>query len=1038
MRRYALRDLLRNPRRTLATLLGIVLGVGLFSGVLFFVDGSGASMTARAIAPVTIDVQAVLSSPLGRPVELSQSVEPRRRLRPGERTRVTLVLRNTGAVAASEVVVRSVPSPRLGYVRGSARRDGARLPDVAGVSPFALGPAQIGFNLGELLPRSTVRFSYALRARRAGRPDGVRSTVSTREAVLPRPANAPGLASLTTLRRRIAGVPGVSYADGLAFVAVPPGALHARRRTIDAPAEVFGFDAAYARHHRRTIRIAQGSLRPDAAVLSAEAARALGITGPRGTVRLVLPGRAAPLSLPVGGIADLSRARALFQSRQGGSLEAFLYVPISIVVGRRLFERVVLPAFRRAAAVRGAALVVKSPPTLEVDARLERGSLHADPGSAFGQTTVITRRIEKVAVGQTTILDNISNALAVARADARLAQRMFLFLGLPGLLLAAFLAAYAGTILAAAQRREQANLRLRGAGERQLAQILGYRTAAFAGAGSLLGMVAGALAALVVLGASSLFAASTWTLARSALEAAAAGLVTTGLALYVPGRRALARDVSGERRELEITRRPLWRRAYLDVAAAVAVAAAAVVAFRSGTFESTPASVSTGRAVRLPAGLLLFPLGAWAAGAVVSIRLAELLARRLPIGSAARFGPLVRGILGRSLVRRPRGLAAGVLGVALVTAFGVGLAFFASTYDAAKQADARFTVGSDIRVTPSPLSRRAHGRAYASRLRVAGVADVTPVVARLQNAFIRSRANSDVKDLAAIDARSFAATAPLLDSFFHGSTAAQALAHLAARPDGILIDPDSADVLKVGPGDRVDVVLARGTKHQVLRRMTVVGLFTRLPGFPEGLQAVANISYYMKQTGLNRVDFFLAHTTNPSSSGLRTAVAALQAGPGTADRLSVDTTRTTLNREQSSLTALNVRGLVDLDLFFTFLTSAAVIAIFVFGLLLQRRREYVTLRAQGMDARSLQGLVFGETGFVGAIGVVAGAAAGTAMGLLLVEVLKPLFILAPAVSVPWTRGAALLAVVVAATLVATAGALVMLRRLSPSEVLREQ
>ena len=49
---YVWRDLLRNPRRTLASLVGVTLGVGLFSGVLFFIDGSGASMTKRAIAPL--------------------------------------------------------------------------------------------------------------------------------------------------------------------------------------------------------------------------------------------------------------------------------------------------------------------------------------------------------------------------------------------------------------------------------------------------------------------------------------------------------------------------------------------------------------------------------------------------------------------------------------------------------------------------------------------------------------------------------------------------------------------------------------------------------------------------------------------------------------------------------------------------------------------------------------------------------------------------------------------------------------------------
>ena len=65
MRSYVWRELVRNPRRTIAALAGVALGVGLFSGVLFFVDGSGATLTARAVAPLAIDMQRVLTSPLG-------------------------------------------------------------------------------------------------------------------------------------------------------------------------------------------------------------------------------------------------------------------------------------------------------------------------------------------------------------------------------------------------------------------------------------------------------------------------------------------------------------------------------------------------------------------------------------------------------------------------------------------------------------------------------------------------------------------------------------------------------------------------------------------------------------------------------------------------------------------------------------------------------------------------------------------------------------------------------------------------------------
>src|SRR4051812_16896390 len=79
MLRYVWRDLMRNPRRTLASVLGVTLGVGLFSGILFFVDGSEASMTRRALAPLAIDMQVVMNAPLGRGVELDERLEGPRR-----------------------------------------------------------------------------------------------------------------------------------------------------------------------------------------------------------------------------------------------------------------------------------------------------------------------------------------------------------------------------------------------------------------------------------------------------------------------------------------------------------------------------------------------------------------------------------------------------------------------------------------------------------------------------------------------------------------------------------------------------------------------------------------------------------------------------------------------------------------------------------------------------------------------------------------------------------------------------------------------
>lgn len=1039
MRSYAFRDLLRNPRRTVATLVGVLLGVGLFSGVLFFIDGSGASMTKRAIAPVAIDVQRVLTSPLGDGIRLQQQLAPSGELRQGDRARMELTVHNRSAATANEVLVNDKLPPELVYVESSTQRDGQPVEDVSGQSPFAHGPGLIGLNLGAVEAGAQVRFTYEVEARAAVQSVAelpMRATISTREDVVPKPANPPKLVPLDQLTDRIAAIPGVAAANQLAFASLPPGALARGGTAIDSPVKVFGFEPAYAEQYP-AIKLVEGTFDPDAALLSPEAARALDVQiGDR--VTLKVPGAARPARVPVSGIIDLSRARTLFNSRTGAKLEDFLYIADSIVLSPQAFDRIVIPAFRTASAERGDTLKIKTLPTLEVDVQMVRAPLSADPGRALEQTTAVTKRIKAIAPDQDYLLDNISNTLTVARADAAVAKRMFLFLGLPGLLLAGFLAAYAGTILAATQRREQANLRLRGASPAHLTRLLAYRTAALAGLGSLLGTAIGFASILAILGPSSLFEAAPGELALSALIAVGAGLIATGLALYVPGRRALHREVSGERRELRLDLAPAWRRRRVDYIALLAAAAAAVVAVRNGAFDAPSGAVSTGVATSLRSHLLMLPLGVWFAGTLLSVRAFEVVARNVPVPPPPRFGTVVRGLLSRTLSRRSTALVTGIVGVGLVIAFGMGLAVFAATYDAAKTTDARFTVGSDLRVTPSPVSDKPHPADYARELEVDGVVSATPVIGRLENAFLRSTFNSDVKDLAAIEVDGFAATAALSDEFFPDMTAAEALDALRAEPTAILLDVDSADELKLEVGDEAEVLFARGTRRQQLRTMTVAGLFERFPGFPESLHIVANLDYFQRETGIEDVDFYLARTDDPSAEALAAATAAVQAGPGASDRLNIDTTETTFNKDQSSLTALNIRGLVNLDSVYTLAMCAAVIAIFVFGLMLQRRREYVVLRAQGLSARGLQLLLLGEAGFVAASGLLAGTLVGGALGLLLVSILKPLFILSPVPTVPLTDAATLAALLVAATVASGVAALVVLRRLSPSEVLREQ
>ena len=183
---------------------------------------------------------------------------------------------------------------------------------------------------------------------------------------------------------------------------------------------------------------------------------------------------------------------------------------------------------------------------------MERAPLDADPGTALAQTKAVADAVNAVASGQDILIDNISNALQVARDDARTAKRMFVFLGLPGALLAAILTSYAGGVLASALRREQAILRIRGANRRHLLRMHALRTLALATVGSVLGVALGLVSSAVVLSADALASASPLSLLTSALLGAGAGFLATGVALYAAGRRpSTARSATSE---------PSWRR----------------------------------------------------------------------------------------------------------------------------------------------------------------------------------------------------------------------------------------------------------------------------------------------------------------------------------------------------------------------------------------------------------------------------------------------------------------------------------------------
>ena len=168
-------------------------------------------------------------------------------------------------------------------------------------------------------------------------------------------------------------------------------------------------------------------------------------------------------------------------------------------------------------------------------------------------------------------------------------------------------------------------------------------------------------------------------------------------------------------------------------------------------------------------------------------------------------------------------------------------------------------------------------------------------------------------------------------------------------------------------------------------------------------------------------------------------MASLDTGPGASDPLHVETTETALDKDQSSLTAVNVNGLVRLNMFYVLLMSATAIAIFVFGLMLQRRgRVRRPCARKGCDRANCGRSVLLEAAVVTIGGLAAGLIVGTLTAFLSIRILRGLFILDPQLTLPPGRLATLGTLVVAAALVSGLVATEILRRLQPTEILREE
>jgi putative ABC transport system permease protein len=742
-------------------------------------------------------------------------------------------------------------------------------------------------------------------------------------------------------------------------------------------------------------------------LLAQQTAANLGVA-PGDAIAVTLHGGAVT-PLRVDGVVDLPAANSLFQAVGAAPGSQPSAPPDNVVMlPQAQWQDLFAPLASSAAA----------PDGVTVQIHVVRDHvLPADPASAFTQESGAARNLEAAGGGTAVVGDNLGAALDAARSDAAYAQVLFVFLGLPGAVLAGLVTAAVATAGAVRRRQEQALARTRGASTAQMLCLAGTEAALVGVSGAAVGLVVAAVLGRTAFG-SAQFGATTATAWAWAGGAALVGLAIAAVGVIGPAYRDLRRTtVAAARRDTAATpaddRAPWWARIGLDVG--LLAAGALLVRAASGNgyqLVLAPEGVPT---ISVSYWAFTAPALLWIGIGLLVSRLADLaLRRRLLIGRVVR--PAAGGLSSTAAAmmghrRRPLARAVALLGLAL--AFAASTATFNATYRAQAEADAQLTNGADVTVTEPP-GAHVGPEAAAALATVPGVRAVEPVQHRF--AYV----GADLQDLYGVRPASITGATALQDTYFQGGSARALLDTLAAAPDSILVSAETVTDYQLRPGDTLNLRLQDGaTKQLTTVTFRYAGIVKEFPTAPRDSFFVANADYVAARTGSSAVGAFLVDTGGTDVTGVTERIRArMGTSPTVTD---IAHTRSLVG---SSLTAVDLAGLTRVELGFALVLAAAAGGLVLFLGLAERRRSFAILTALGATGRQLRGLVTAEALILTLGGLVSGAAAGWVLSEVLVAVLTGVFDPPPAtITVPWIYLAVAVVVTVGAVAAAAATAL---------------
>ncbi len=780
------------------------------------------------------------------------------------------------------------------------------------------------------------------------------------------------------------------------------------------PGVVLGLPPTYRAVFRGEIRTLAGA---DTGVLLAQQTAANLHAAPGDTITIGRAGM-APVSVTVAGIVELPQANSLFQTVGAPATAQPTAPPDNVVLmpearWHQLFDP----------------LAATRPELVSTQIHVRRDhALAPNPSAAYTAVRSAARNLEARSAGAVVVGDNLGAALGAARSDAAYAQVLFLFLGLPGAVLAALLTATITAAGAGRRRAEQALLRVRGATARQLLGLAAVEAAVIGATGAVLGLVAAAVVNTVTVG-SPRFGTTLATAVGWPAAAAAAGILIAMATVVVPARRDLREHtVAAGRTHVEAPRRPVWARLGLDVV--ILLGAALVFLATTGAGYQLVLAPEGVPSISVSYWAFAGPALLWLGAALITWRLADLLLGRGRGLITRVLRPLagqLAGTIAASMARQRRPLVRAIVMLALAVAFAASTATFNATFRQQAEADAQLTNGADVTVTAAPGTDVAPDTA-ALLAGVPGVRAVEPLQHRF--AYI----GADLQDLYGVRPATITRVTALQDSYFPHATATGVTATLAAKPDSILVSAETVTDFQLQPGDPVTLRIIDAATGQP-RPVTFhyAGVVSEFPTAPKDSFFVVNTTYLATQTGSAGPGVFLVDTGGRDTAAVAARIRALVGAAATVT--DIGTVRATVG---SSLTAVDLSGLTRLELSFALVLAVGAGAL-VLGLgLAERRRTYALLSALGARPPHLRAMVFSETGVLTVLGILAGTLTGAALSVMLVKVLTGVFDPPPdTIAVPWLYLVTLITVTAGALAAVSAAAVTTVTRPTPVSALRD-